>query len=644
MIHLVLAVLALALAPSIGASQTYPSPRFSGLRVDTAPIFASCTGAIKGRGTTSVICGPIDVSSDTTGTIQVSRGGTGLTSCNGAIKGFGTSASCGPLTITSDTIGILPVNRGGTGLATCTGLVKGTGTAATCGAASLTTDVSGTLPAANGGLGAASLTGYIYCNGASPCTSATTIPPTAIAPTSYLGQVATKSYVPTQFTSANYVNGRSLHVATDDLTTKAVTVCYANWAVPYTSPGTNVPAGADHIETPTGTTVEMRVGVEYPVGSLTSSGPVQQLLFSGSVPGFAGSGATLCTDPKANLGIPKGAAFALRYWMHASGVVMPLTGFPPGNIQDAANGESLDQSATDTSGGGTLFNNYPGYNQYPVAILAQTTNTTFLITGDSRNYGTNDSVDDPSGRIGTTARSLVGYGYINVAVPGDSTHKMATNFTKRAGLASYTTTIVNNSGINDLGYGAPTMNADYATFWGLFPNKRVYQSTLDPYSTTKDACASSVNQAPSAYEGVRVSINNRIRRSPSPLTGFIEIADWMEIYRDSGIWNSNYAKIDVGAPPGTITTTTGSTTVTGSGTLFTATVVAGSPISTTGGTVIGTAASTPVSDTSLTLSANATVALTAQPYILPSYGLCLHAGRFGTTSAAKYVRPVPAYQ
>jgi hypothetical protein len=43
-------------------------------------------------------------------------------------------------------------------------------------AVSLTAGVSGVLPAVNGGLGTASLTGYVYCNGASPCTAATTVP------------------------------------------------------------------------------------------------------------------------------------------------------------------------------------------------------------------------------------------------------------------------------------------------------------------------------------------------------------------------------------------------------------------------------------------------------------------------------------
>jgi hypothetical protein len=55
--------------------------------------------------------------------------------------------------------GTLPVTKGGTGATTLTGVVKGTGTSAlTAGTVSLTSEVTGTLPVANGGTGAATFT------------------------------------------------------------------------------------------------------------------------------------------------------------------------------------------------------------------------------------------------------------------------------------------------------------------------------------------------------------------------------------------------------------------------------------------------------------------------------------------------------
>lgn len=64
----------------------------------------------------------------------------------------------GSVDINTQTTGTLTVSRGGTGATTLTGVLKGNGTSAfTAGTVSLTTEVSGTLPVANGGTGAATL-------------------------------------------------------------------------------------------------------------------------------------------------------------------------------------------------------------------------------------------------------------------------------------------------------------------------------------------------------------------------------------------------------------------------------------------------------------------------------------------------------
>ena len=62
----------------------------------------------------------------------------------------------------SDTTGTLAVNRGGTGVTTLTGVVHGTGAGAlTAGAVALGSEVSGTLPILNGGTGATAATGAL---------------------------------------------------------------------------------------------------------------------------------------------------------------------------------------------------------------------------------------------------------------------------------------------------------------------------------------------------------------------------------------------------------------------------------------------------------------------------------------------------
>jgi collagen type VII alpha len=105
--------------------------------------------------------GVADINTQTTGTLNVSRGGTGATTLTGYVKGSGTSTMTASATIpTSDLTGTLGVANGGTGATTLTGIVKGTGTSAlTAGTVSLTSEVSGTLPVANGGTGVTASTG-----------------------------------------------------------------------------------------------------------------------------------------------------------------------------------------------------------------------------------------------------------------------------------------------------------------------------------------------------------------------------------------------------------------------------------------------------------------------------------------------------
>ena len=65
----------------------------------------------------------------------------------------------GSADINTQTTGTLLVSRGGTGATTLTGIVKGNGTSAfTAGTVALGSEVSGTLPVANGGTGATTLT------------------------------------------------------------------------------------------------------------------------------------------------------------------------------------------------------------------------------------------------------------------------------------------------------------------------------------------------------------------------------------------------------------------------------------------------------------------------------------------------------
>jgi hypothetical protein len=139
---------------------------------------------------------PIDAG--TTGTLTVARGGTGATTLTGVVKGTGTSAlTAGTVSLTTEVTGTLPATSGGTGqssyavgdivfASTTTALSKladvatgnalisgGVGVAPEYGKIGLTTHVTGTLPVANGGTGAVTLTGIVVGNGTGAFTTVT---------------------------------------------------------------------------------------------------------------------------------------------------------------------------------------------------------------------------------------------------------------------------------------------------------------------------------------------------------------------------------------------------------------------------------------------------------------------------------------
>jgi hypothetical protein len=75
--------------------------------------------------------GVIDINSQTTGTLTVSRGGTGATTLTGVVKGNGTSAfTAGTVSLTSEVTGTLPIANGGTGATTAGAALTALGAAA----------------------------------------------------------------------------------------------------------------------------------------------------------------------------------------------------------------------------------------------------------------------------------------------------------------------------------------------------------------------------------------------------------------------------------------------------------------------------------------------------------------------------------
>ena len=97
-------------------------------------------------------------------------------------------------------------------------------------------------------------------------------------------------------------------------------------------------------------------------------------------------------------------------------------------------------------------------------------------------------------------------------------------------------------GINDVrsGTSAATMEADYVKLANnLLGNgfiKAVYLMTMPPDATSTDGYATTTNQTANPYDSVRVAVNDWMRTSPSPFSGYFETADPVESSRDSGLW------------------------------------------------------------------------------------------------------------
>jgi len=95
------------------------------------------------------------------GTLNVNKGGTGVSTLTGLLRGNGTSAITGASTVslTTEVTGVLPVASGGSGVGSLTGVLKGNGTAPfSTSLVSLTTEVTGNLPVTNLNSGTAAST------------------------------------------------------------------------------------------------------------------------------------------------------------------------------------------------------------------------------------------------------------------------------------------------------------------------------------------------------------------------------------------------------------------------------------------------------------------------------------------------------
>jgi hypothetical protein len=352
------------------------------------------------------------------------------------------------------------------------------------------------------------------------------------AVTTYLGQVATLSHVPNQYSGGSYATAmcRSRHKATQALSTATgLKIGLPGWYAPQTGG-----------ETAAASSISCTASIESAAGVILG-----QVKFGGAVTGSIAPNTTLISDAiTLSATIPSGTYFFVRFWQSGA------SGFPYANLlnnntlPDVANGEAVTfqgDTSDKTMVGGTITSTNAGVVCRPVCILGQTNAPSVAIVGDSRAAGLGDThASETVGDLGEVARSLgaAGMAYINMGNPSDQLAWWNASHARRLELMGYCSHGVLALGINDLFGGSATdasLRTAVAAFRSSVPSGiKLFLTTL----TTENTSSS----------GNREAHNDWRRTVPTGFTGCFDIADVTETARNSNVWKTpNYTADNIHA-------------------------------------------------------------------------------------------------
>lgn len=348
-------------------------------------------------------------------------------------------------------------------------------------------------------------------------------------PRPYLGQVATRCYVPTTaiaISAGDVVNSRIYHYARENMYAPRMAVC--NWWTRELSSGAGEYANS---QTPT-----IGGAFEYPEGTVV---PCKWL---GASTIGAGAGANMYSDPTP-IFIPRGAKFWSRNDWTATDYFPLVNGDPAENdmtILDPANGDAVNVYSDARSAAGTIADG--GFNMWcgPSLILDWTTRPTWGLLGPSRTLGYGDDVSANVGDTGEMARSIGPYfGYLNAGCTSRAADVFLASNGRHLDLLRYCSHMMFDMGASDIilkSHSAATALADTRAVWALFPRHRRYGVTFSPHTTGTWMTTGGQSIPNATDETSRVAFNNAIRAGEPLLDGYIDIADATESGRDSGRW------------------------------------------------------------------------------------------------------------
>lgn len=293
------------------------------------------------------------------------------------------------------------------------------------------------------------------------------------------------------------------------------------------------------------------------------------LTFGGSTTGIVSPGAVLVSDP-IYAKITAGNQFWI--WEHAEG---PNVLFQGTNQTVSSWGEGNDAAFNVARADLTVTGTAPGPNTVafmtPLAIVGDAApgQPYVMHFGDSISMGLGDTASISSSGRGYLRRAMAnGIAFVNVGVSGMAYTNANPIFYQ---FAQGCTDVVDEMGINDIRNSATAATVESriiasAVALGIY-GSRVWHTTYLPITSSTDTWATATNQTPSAFEAVRVAVNDWIRggapvnnstsltpvsvgtggallagQAGHPLRGYIETANAIEVNssnvltQDGGRW------------------------------------------------------------------------------------------------------------
>ncbi len=329
------------------------------------------------------------------------------------------------------------------------------------------------------------------------------------------------------------MNARTRHRSTTEQAVSGVRFVYSNWSI-------SASGSVGEVDGPSALTY--RAALEY-------DGKLHRMTFNGGKEmADCPPGADVVTEP-VEISLPPGAVFFSRtFYSGATGVFpRPLPIYREwGEYIEITTGGDKTLATTDLP----RFNTTAGYGPSAILGSVERAQPAIAIIGDSIANGNSggDNPDGPTENLGYIARAIGDrYGFIRLTNPSDTLYSFTVDDKRRLRLlAGRVTHAICEHGINDVAMGRSVdqMRAKYVEQWSALAalGIKVFQCTLTPRTDSSDGHATLEGQTPVRGcdpGGVRQQINEWIRSSPKPLSGYFEVADRLESARNSGLWKAD---------------------------------------------------------------------------------------------------------